>query len=116
MDNGCRHTAETGRQPAELPEPEAKFRKRYKKSPAFLTIHAGIRADSLPPGRSAAAGSPVCNTAAGRCCQLSLACAHSSVQADALMSSLCLCCSSWAMGCKTFKHGICMTQGHSLLT
>ncbi|KAK9790545.1 hypothetical protein WJX73_008664 [Symbiochloris irregularis] len=34
----------------ELPESEERFRGRYKKSPAFLTIHAGVRADVLPPG------------------------------------------------------------------
>lgn len=33
-----------------LPQSEERFRQRYKKSPAFLTIHAGIRADALPPG------------------------------------------------------------------
>ena len=55
LSAGCSHKAETSQQPAELPEAERKFRQRYKKSPAFLTIHAGIRADALPPGRSAAA-------------------------------------------------------------
>lgn len=33
-----------------LPESEAKFRSRYKKSPSFLSIHLGINAEVLPPG------------------------------------------------------------------
>ena len=33
-----------------LPPSEDRFRQRYKKSPAFLSIHAGVRADVLPPG------------------------------------------------------------------
>eukprot|EP00884_Botryococcus_braunii_P012292 jgi/Botrbrau1/21063/Bobra.0144s0062.1 len=32
-----------------LPKAERLFRQRYKKSPSFLTIHLGIRADALPP-------------------------------------------------------------------
>ena len=31
-----------------VPENEAKFRKRYVKSPSFLTVHLGIKADVLP--------------------------------------------------------------------
>lgn len=37
----CRH---------DLPHAETKFRQRYKKSPAFLTVHAGVSADAIPPG------------------------------------------------------------------
>lgn len=33
-----------------MPESEVKFRGRYKKSPSFLSIHMGVRADVLPPG------------------------------------------------------------------
>ena len=31
-----------------VPENEAKFRKRYVKSPSFITLHLGIKADVLP--------------------------------------------------------------------
>ena len=33
-----------------LPPSEQAFRKRYKKSPSFLSIHMGVRADVLPAG------------------------------------------------------------------
>lgn len=33
-----------------LPESERLFRNRYKKSPSFLSIHMGVKADVLPPG------------------------------------------------------------------
>jgi hypothetical protein len=33
-----------------LPPSEKAFRKRYKKSPSFLSIHMGVRADVLPAG------------------------------------------------------------------
>ena len=33
-----------------LPESEKLFRKRYKKSPSFLSIHMGVDASVLPPG------------------------------------------------------------------
>eukprot|EP00899_Mesostigma_viride_P021314 jgi/Mesvir1/29184/Mv25474-RA.1 len=33
-----------------MPEEERAFQTRYKKSPSFLTIHLGIKADVLPPG------------------------------------------------------------------
>ena len=31
-----------------MPRSEQKFRERYKKSPSFLSIHMGVRADVLP--------------------------------------------------------------------
>jgi prolycopene isomerase len=31
-----------------VPENEAKFRKRYVKSPSFITLHLGIKAGILP--------------------------------------------------------------------
>ena len=31
-----------------VPENEAKFRKRYVKSPSFITLHLGIKAECLP--------------------------------------------------------------------
>lgn len=31
-----------------LPKSEQLFRKRYKKSPSFISIHMGVRADVLP--------------------------------------------------------------------
>ena len=34
-----------------LPASERAFRQRYKKSPSFLSIHMGVRADALPPGQ-----------------------------------------------------------------
>ena len=34
-----------------LPPAEQKFRARYKKSPSFLSIHMGVRADLLGPVR-----------------------------------------------------------------
>ncbi|CAK0737231.1 hypothetical protein CVIRNUC_000877 [Coccomyxa viridis] len=34
----------------EMPASEALFRKRYKKSPSFLSIHIGVRAEALPAG------------------------------------------------------------------
>jgi prolycopene isomerase len=33
-----------------LPESERLFRNRYKKSPSFLSIHMGVKAEVLPPG------------------------------------------------------------------
>lgn len=33
---------------AKMPESEKLFRKRYKKSPSFLTLHMGVKADVLP--------------------------------------------------------------------
>lgn len=38
-----------------VPENEVKFRKRYVKSPSFITLHLGIKADVLPvrPGQRA---------------------------------------------------------------
>lgn len=33
-----------------MPESERLFRKRYKKSPSFFSMHLGVRADVLPPG------------------------------------------------------------------
>lgn len=33
----------------ELPKSERLFRGRYKKSPSFLSIHMGVRADLLGP-------------------------------------------------------------------
>ena len=51
----CRHPPSTQSPPRTLaPPPDAPaerlFRKRYKKSPSFLSVHAGVRADALPPG------------------------------------------------------------------
>ncbi|EIE25844.1 carotenoid isomerase [Coccomyxa subellipsoidea C-169] len=34
----------------DMPEAEQLFRKRYKKSPSFVSIHMGVRADVLPAG------------------------------------------------------------------
>ena len=34
-----------------LPPSEKAFRQRYKKSPSFLSIHMGVKASALPPGR-----------------------------------------------------------------
>ncbi|WIA41668.1 hypothetical protein OEZ86_009018 [Tetradesmus obliquus] len=34
---------------SKMPESEKLFRKRYKKSPSFLSIHMGVKADVLPP-------------------------------------------------------------------
>ena len=31
-----------------MPRSEQKFRERYKKSPSFLSIHMGVKADALP--------------------------------------------------------------------
>ena len=36
---------------AQLPPSEAAFRKRYQKSPSFLSIHMGVRAELLPEVR-----------------------------------------------------------------
>lgn len=33
-----------------LPPSEQAFRKRYKKSPSFLSVHMGVKADVIPPG------------------------------------------------------------------
>ena len=35
-----------------LPPSEAAFRKRYQKSPSFLSIHMGVRAELLPEVRT----------------------------------------------------------------
>jgi len=36
----------------QLPPSEAAFRKRYQKSPSFLSIHMGVRAELLPEVRA----------------------------------------------------------------
>jgi prolycopene isomerase len=36
---------------AQLPPSEAAFRQRYQKSPSFLSIHMGVRAELLPEVR-----------------------------------------------------------------
>ena len=46
-----------------MPRSEQKFRERYKKSPSFLSIHMGVRADALPQVGSVAV--PCC--LAGSC-------------------------------------------------
>lgn len=35
----------------QLPPSEQAFRDRYKKSPSFLSIHMGVKAETLPPVR-----------------------------------------------------------------
>ncbi len=35
----------------EMPTAEKKWRKRYEKSPSFLSLHLGVEADVLPPGK-----------------------------------------------------------------
>ena len=39
-----------------LPPSEVAFRKRYQKSPSFLSIHMGVKAELLPEVRRPAAG------------------------------------------------------------
>lgn len=39
-----------GRLVSFIPDNEAKFRKRYTKSPSFITLHLGVKADVLPVG------------------------------------------------------------------
>lgn len=34
----------------EMPGAEKKWRKRYEKSPSFLSLHLGVKAEVLPPG------------------------------------------------------------------
>ena len=54
-----------------MPRSEQKFRERYKKSPSFLSIHMGVRADVLPQVGSAAM--PCCQawqaSTHRRCCE-----------------------------------------------
>ena len=51
ISNATRWDTFEGLMPAaELPPSEVAFRARYKKSPSFLSIHLGVRADVLPPG------------------------------------------------------------------
>ena len=51
ISNATRWDTFEGLMPAaELPPSEVAFRSRYKKSPSFLSIHLGVRADVLPPG------------------------------------------------------------------
>lgn len=35
-------------EPKDMPEAEKKFQTRYRKSPSFLSIHMGVKADALP--------------------------------------------------------------------
>jgi hypothetical protein len=35
-------------EPKDMPEAEKKFQTRYRKSPSFLSIHMGVKADVLP--------------------------------------------------------------------
>jgi prolycopene isomerase len=42
----------------ELPKSEQLFRARYKKSPSFLSIHLGVRADVFGPVSAAHVSSP----------------------------------------------------------
>lgn len=36
--------------PEAMPAPEKRWRKRYQKSPSFLSLHLGVKAEVLPPG------------------------------------------------------------------
>lgn len=36
--------------PEAMPAAEARWQRRYRKSPSFLSVHLGIRAEGLPPG------------------------------------------------------------------
>lgn len=40
-----------------LPPSEQAFRKRYKKSPSFVSVHMGVKAEAIPEGELGMAGS-----------------------------------------------------------